>query len=140
MSYYRASLAAAYLGNLTTARRLVCCSLALGEDAPSALHLFHLLSGDVNGSAETSSATESRTKAEVFSRLRILVEGRKYRKALRVGLPDTSASHTIRGLLYALRGRRRAAQDAFALALSMDAGNDTARRALVSLRKKRRFI
>ena len=70
-----------------------------------------------------------------ISVLRELTAKRKYRKALKVELPQTSKAYTIRGLLYALLGRRSAAQNAFSLALAMDLNNDLARRALIALKR-----
>ena len=118
MSYYRAALAAAKNGDLTAASRLVQCSIALGEDAPSAERLRDLLhSNTIIGE-------------DALVKLRELAGRRKYAKSLRVRLPDTSKAHTIRGLLFARIGRRRAARREFALALALDAGNELARRAL----------
>jgi Flp pilus assembly protein TadD len=61
---------------------------------------------------------------------------RRYRKALRVRLPKTSRSHTIRGLLYAQTGRFRRARGEFALALTLDTGNDLAKRAILNCGKR----
>ena len=121
MSYYRAALAAAKNGDLTAASRLVCCSIAIGEDAPSAEHLYKLLQ------------SQNAIGSEALGRLRELVCYRKYAKALRVRLPDTAKAHTIRGLLFARIGRHNAARKEFALALKIDAGNEIAVRGLHSI-------
>ena len=118
MSYYRAALAAAQKGDKTAALRFVQCSIASKEDAPSALRLFHILR--VGTSVDLDS----------LKSLRRLTENSKFKKALKVKLPYTSKSRTIRGLLYAQLGRRLDARREFALALAMDTGNDLARRAL----------
>ena len=118
LSFYRAALAAACQGDLTTASRLVRCSVAFGEDAPSAAYLYELLQG------------ADRIGADTLGRLRALFANRKYVKALFVRLPDTAKAHTIRGLLFARLGFRRAARYQFALALSMDTGNDLAKAAI----------
>ena len=119
--YYRAALAAAKNGDLTAASRFVCCSIATAEKAPSAKLLYFLI--------QKENAVGEKSLAE----LRELVRSRKYAKALRVPLPDTSKAHTIRGLLYARIGRRGAAAKEFSLALEHDAGNDIARRGLRSV-------
>jgi Tfp pilus assembly protein PilF len=119
MSYYRAALAAAYYGNKSKSARLVQCSLLLDEDAPSATDLLKLLSQQNN------------IEAEALERLRMLIGAGWYKKALKVKLPQTSKSHTIRGLLYAQVGRYRSAKGEFTLALSLDTGNELAKRALL---------
>jgi len=132
MSYYRAALAAANKGEMETASRLVQCSLALKEDAPSAMRLFTLLKDSAGADLGEGAG------AGALTILRGLIEGGKYKKALKVKLPPTSKSHTIHGLLYALLGRRRAALESFTQALSMDTGNVVAKDALIYLRKGRR--
>jgi len=125
MSFYRAALAAANAGNLTTAARLVQLSMALGEDAPGAMRLGELL--QLKSKAfETTDALEQ---------MRKLAEGRQYKKALKIQFTDTSKAHTMRGLLHALLGRRRAARKEFTKALTLDTGNDVAWRALQACRK-----
>jgi len=119
MSYYRAALATAKTGNLTEATRLVQLSITLGEEAPSATQLWGLLQLSSNP-FERAGDLES---------LRELVEGGQYRKALKMRFSKTSKAHTIRGLLYALRGRRRAARKEFTIALTLDRGNEVAWRA-----------
>ena len=119
MSYYRAALAAARAGKLATATRLVQCSLILREDAPSAARLYELLMGNAAVGDKT------------LVRLRTLVKKCKYKKALRVRLPNTTKAHTIRGLLFAELGLRFAAREEFALALALDTENNLARRALL---------
>ena len=119
--YYRAALAAAKNGDLTAASRLVCCSIATGEKAPSAKLLYFLLQ------------KENAVGAKSLAELRELVHDRKYAKALRVSLPNTAKAHTIRGLLFARIGRRGAAAKEFSLALALDAGNDIAKRGLQSI-------
>jgi tetratricopeptide (TPR) repeat protein len=104
MSYYRAALAAANMGDLTNAAHLTQCSLALGEDTPSAAYLLELINHQDMIDA----------------------------KALKVKLPQTSKAHTIRGLLYAKIGRARRAREEFALALTLDTGNELAKRALAT--------
>ena len=127
MSYYRAALAAACKGDLTAAARLAECSVVIGEEAPSAPRLLELLlsKAAVDAGAEA--------KAGAMDKLRELTENRKYRKALRLHLPNTTKSYTIRGLLYAQSGRPSAARESFALALALDSGNDTALGALSAL-------
>ena len=121
LSYYRAALSAAKMGDLTAASRLVQCSIAFGENAPSAERLHRLL--QIN----------HRIRKKKLEKLRKLVARGKCARALRVRLPDTAKAHTIRGLLYARIGRRRAALDEFALALALDAGNELAKRAILAL-------
>ena len=121
MSYYRAALAAARKGDMTAATMLVQCSIATGEDAPSAMQLRALI---------RRKTAVGEDKLEI---LRGLVRKRKYGKALKVRLPNTAKAHTIRGLLFARLGRRRAARREFALALALDTGNTLARRALLYL-------
>ena len=121
MSYYRAALAAARAGDLSAAAQLVRCSLVLKEDAPYAMRLYGLLRSNAD------------IGEKALSRLRTLVARSKYKRALRVRLPNTSKAHTIQGLLYAELGLRFAAREEFALALALDTGNDLARRALLVL-------
>ena len=121
MSYYRAALAAAKNGDLTAASRLVRCSIAIGEDAPSAARLYELLQ------------SRNAIGAEALSKLRLHVRNRKHAKALRVRLPDTAKAHAIRGLLFARIGRHGAARKEFSLALEIDAGNEIAMRGLQSI-------
>ena len=119
MSYYRAALSAARTGKLTTAARLAQCSLMFNEDAPYAVRLYQLL------------RRNSEVEPVIRRNLRTLVEKCKYKKALRVRLPNTSKAHTIRGLLFAELGIYFAAREEFALALALDTENDLARRALL---------
>ena len=150
MSYYRAALAAAHQGDLSTALRLVRCSLVFEEDAPSAERFFALLNGCAGlvdgkpgtpppagcaGESSGSGSTEGTTPGsdDAFGVLRGLAESGRYREALKVRLPHTSKSHTIRGFLYALTGLRRDAISEFALALAMDTGNDAARRGIINV-------
>jgi len=126
--YYRAALSAANAGNLTAALRLAQISIALGEAAPSAPHLLELLRR-YRFAAFESDATQKR--------LRKLIQGRRYKKAAKIKLTDTSKGHTIKGMLYALLDRNRAARNEFAAALALDSGNDTALRALEALRAPR---
>jgi tetratricopeptide (TPR) repeat protein len=129
MSFYRAALAAAYTGNLSGAARLAQCSLLLKEGAPSAGCLLELLN------------QHGMIDMETLSRLRTLTDARRYKKALKVKLPKTSKAHTIRGLLYAQIGRYRNAREEFALALTLDRGNDLARQAqLHCFENKRGFL
>ena len=121
MSYYRAALSAARSGKLAAAARLAQCSLIIKEDASSAMHLCDLL--------RRNAAIETKT----LNRLRALAEKHKYKKALRVRMPDNSKAHTIRGLLCAMLGWRFSARGEFALALAQNSENDLARRALLSL-------
>ena len=51
MSYYRAALAAARSGDLTSAERLVRASLASGENAPNAPRLQELLRRELEARA-----------------------------------------------------------------------------------------
>lgn len=118
MSYYRAALAAACAGNLSGAARLVQCSILLGEDAPPAVRLLELLN------QQDVIDTDDR------NRLLTLTDARRYKKALKVKLPDTSKAHTIRGLLYAQIGRHRNAKKEFTQALTLDSGNDLAKQAM----------
>ena len=124
MSYYRAALAAARVGDLTAAARLVKCSLLFCENAPSAIRLSQLL--------ESRAAIDSRAMND----LRSLVDAREYKKALKVKLPRSTKGHTIRGLIMAKLGRRRAARREFALALALDTGNNLARRLLLMLSRR----
>jgi hypothetical protein len=129
MSYYRAALAAAHSGNLTEALRLVKCSIATGENAPMADRLHRLL----------RIKTEIPVKAG--KRLRELAVKKRYRKALRLQLPDAVNAHVARGLICCALGWRLAAQRELNLALLADSGNDLARRALAyagGLGKRRR--
>ena len=71
-----------------------------------------------------------------LDKLRKLVARRKYARALRIRLPNTAKAHTIRGLLYARIGRRRAARDEFARALALDSSNALAKRAILALDEK----
>lgn len=119
MSYYRSALAAACTGDLTNAARLIRCSIALDEGAPSAARLFNLLE------------RQFQIDAEALEHLRTLTGARMYKKALKVKLAQTSRAHTIRGLLYAQIGRRRKAREEFIQALSLDKGNDLAMQALL---------
>lgn len=129
MNYYRAALAAAYTGDLSNAARLLRCSLELNEDAPRAMQLFELLQ------------QQNYIDADMLDRLRTLTDARRYKKALKIKLPQTSKAHTIRGLLYAQIGRYRNARDEFALALMLDKGNDLAKQALLHCDgKKWRFL
>ena len=121
MSYYRAALAAARTGKLTAAVHYVQCSLTIKEDAPSAAFLYELLRANADINTKT------------LSKLRTHVAKSKYKRALRVRLPNTTKAHTIRGLLYAELGLRFAAREEFALALALDTENDLARRALLTL-------
>ena len=123
--YYRAALAAAGAGDMTKAARLSAASAAFGEEAPSAQALRELL-------RQKSDPPEA---AEPAARLRELVQSRQYKKALKIRLPGTSKCHAMRGLLYALLNRCRAARREFAAALVLDSGNETARRALLACRK-----
>ena len=134
MSYYRAALAAANKGDMETALRLAQCSIALKEDAPSAVRLLTLL----QDSAGAGAGLGEGACVGALTILRGLIEGGKYKKALKVKLPPTSKSHTIHGLLYALLGRRRAALDSFTQALVMDTGNIVAKDTLIYLRKGKR--
>ena len=118
MSYYRVALAFAHCGNLTAAARLAQCSLALNEGAPNALRLLELI--------QKYSSIDSKTRAA----LRELTESHKYSKALKLPLNGSPNALTARGLLYAQIGRKGAAREQFTLALAMDSGNKTARRAL----------
>ena len=117
MSYYRAALAAARSGDLTNSARLAQYSLSLNEEA------------DANGLLELLRQQNS-IDAETLDRLRILITARRYRKALKIKLPQTSKVHTIRGLLYAQMGRHRKARTEFAQAIVLDTGNDLAKLAL----------
>lgn len=129
MNYYRAALAAAYTGDLSNAARLLRCSLALNEDAPRAMQLFKLLQ------------QQNYIDTDMLDRLRTLTDARRYKKALKIKLPQTSKAHTIRGLLYAQIGRYRNARDEFALALMLDKGNDLAKQAILHCDgKKWRFL
>ena len=123
--YYRSALAAARAGDLTSAARLVAASTAFREDASSAPALRELL-------RQKSDPPEA---GDALNRLREPVTSRQYKKALKIRLPETSRCHTVKGLLYALLGRRRAARREFAAALDLDAGNATASRALQACRK-----
>ena len=123
MSFYRAALSAASAGDLSAAARYANCSIALGEDAPSAQRLVKLL-------RKRMEITKKKQR-----RLRKLVDSNKYKKALKVKLPNTAKAHTIRALLYAKLKRRRLAQEEFALALAQDIGNDVARQALIAMNK-----
>ena len=118
MSYYRSALASAVTANMTEATRLVQCSLAINEAAPSAARLLELL--------------RSRTEidAETLCTLRELVAKKEHKKALKACKANTSKAHTARGLLYALLGRKRLARKEFTLSLVMDTGNEIARQAL----------
>ena len=118
MSYYRAALAAACTGDLSGAARLARCSLLLREDAPSAVCLLELLK------------RHDMIDAEALNRLRTLTDAGRYKKALKVKLPRTSKAYTIRGLLYARAGRYRNAREEFALALTLDTGNELAKQAM----------
>ena len=124
MSFYRAALAAAAMGDISAALRLVQCSIECGEDAPSAPYLLELLSGvDV-------------FDEDVLIKLRALVDCHEYSKALKLRLPKTASAHVIRGLLLARIGRRRAARSEFARALALDTGNELAKRAIWALTRK----
>ena len=118
MYYYRAALASAYAGNLTSASRLVKCSIMLKEDVPSAAYLLDLLNQN------------ARIETDVMDRLRVLVNASQYKKALKIKLPQTSKAYTIRGLLYAQMGVYRKAANEFAMAITLDKGNDLAGQAL----------
>jgi len=128
MSYYRAALAAANSGDYSAAARFVRCSLALGEDAPSAARLLNLLQQNERRDGH----------ANLLGRLRTPVDAGKYKKALRIRLPSTTETHTIRGLLYAIIGRRRAAREEFAVALTLDSGNHLAKQALTACREEKK--
>ena len=121
MSYYRAALAAARIGKLTTAARFIQRSLALKEPAPSAARLYELLQRNAE------------IDVVAVRKLRAHVKKCKYKKALRVRMPDNTKAHTIRGLLYAELGIYFAAREEFALALALDTENDLARRALLNI-------
>ena len=123
MSFYRAALAAANSGDLTAAARLARVSLAIGEGEPNAAQLLNLL----DHRAGTAIASKGG-----WDRVRAMVAGRRYRRALLVRLPRTAASYNIRGLLYAMVGCRRAARKQFALALALDTGNALARQAIAA--------
>ena len=125
MSYYRAALAAAHKGDKTLAARLVNCSIVFQEDAPNASRLRELLLRNADIAADTK------------EELRQLIGSRKFSQALKVRLPKTAKAYTIRGLLYAQIGRKRPARMEFAKALSLDAGNSIAIRALRSLQAHR---
>jgi len=124
LSYYRAALASAAAGDLTGAARLVNCSVLLGEDAPSNIYLSELLK------------RQNRIDSDSLNRLRTLSDARRYRRALRVNLPQSSRAHTIRGLLYAQTGRLRKARKEFTLALTLDTGNGLAKQALPYCKKR----
>jgi len=123
--YYRAALAAAKAGDYTAALRLARISAALGEEAPSAPRLLELLQ-------KNEAAFET---ADAQNRMRELAKSRRYRKALKVPLTGAPKSHTIKGMLYALLGRNRAARSEFAAALALNPGDETALRALRACRK-----
>ena len=118
MGYYRAALAAASTGDMTSAARLARCSIALGEAAPSAVRLLELL------------RQRDTIDIKALDRLRALTGGHKYKKALKLKLPRSSRAHAIRGLLYAKIGRYRKSRDEFALALALDNGNALAKQVL----------
>ena len=121
MSYYRAALAAAAKNDLTMAIGFVRCSIAFGEDAPSAEHLLDILHGRVF------------INTEERNRLNGLLSNNKFRKAAREKLADTVEAHLIRGLLYAHLKRHRLAMEEVSRALAMDVGNELARRTLEAL-------
>jgi len=121
LSYYRAALASARMGDFTAAARLVQCSLVFKEDAPYTRRFLELLRGNAD------------IDASILSRLLTLTEKQKYKKALKIRLPVNTKAHTIRGLLYAELGNFPAARQQFALALALDTGNTLARNALLIL-------
>ena len=143
MSYYRAALAAANSGDLTGAFRLANIAIALEiSPSPAAIKLQELLKRQIApacGAAATEPwamllrgrRNEPTSALGTDARLAELIKGRRYKEALKTHLPESSKARTIRGLLYAASGKRRRACAEFIKALSLDSGNDTARRALI---------
>ena len=125
MKYYRAALAAASMGSHAEATRLVQCSIVLQENAANAPRLLELLQN------------QNKIEPASLSQLKKLTASGQYKKALKIELPKTSKTHTIRGLLLAtLRDYPRAKVE-FALALALDSGNNLAKQALLHCSKKR---
>ena len=121
MSFYRAALASARRGDLSSADRFVRCSLQLGEDAPHAQELHQLLQSRIGMDAGD------------IDKIAGFVAKKRLRKALKVKPLNSVKAHYVRGLIYAVSGRRRMARREFAVALTMDTGNELAREALVYL-------
>ena len=124
MSYYRAALASAYLGNLTSAVRLVQCSILVKENAPSAVYFLKLL--------KSQDEIDTKTTRQLLA----LIKQRNYKKALKVNLPQTSKAYTIRGLLYAQMGRRKNATQALSMALTLNTGNKLAKQTLKAVLRR----
>jgi hypothetical protein len=101
MSYYRASLSEAKNGNLRRAYDLAQCSLFLHENTAKASQLIEILSVQIIH------------ERDAFFALRAAVDNKKFRDALKIKLPDTGKSHTIRGMLYRKTGRYIKAHKAF---------------------------
>ena len=121
MSYYRAALAAAANSNITKAKCLVECSLAINEDAPSAARLLELLRSRTDIDPQTLTGLREHTT------------NKEYRKALKLCKATSSKAYVARGLLYALLGRKRLARKEFIQSMIIDSGNEIARQALLYL-------
>lgn len=128
MRYYRAALAAAAQGDISSAVYFVRCSMLLNEDAPNAARLLNLLE------------QQNTIEAETLNRLRVLINARKYRKALKIELPKTSKAHTVRGLLFAQLKQYRSAKEELTAALLLNSGNNIAKQALIHCSQKRRRL
>ena len=124
MSYYRAALAAAATGNKTAAIHLVQYSIAINEDAPSAMRLLELLQSQTEIDAN---------ERKMLSELAGKKEHKKALKTLKALKINTSKAHVAQGLLLALIGRKRAACKELYRALELDTGNEIARQALGTL-------
>jgi len=126
MSYYRAALAAADAGCLFEATRLVQYSILMRENAVNAPRLLELLQN------------QNKIDPNTLNRLRELVNAGQYKKALKIELPKTSKAYTIRGLLLAKIKDYRRAKEEFAIAIALDCGNHSAKKALLCCNEKNR--
>ena len=128
MSFYRAALASARTGDLSGAARLARCALSLEQEAPRAARLLELL------------RRQNHIDPDTLERLRTLSGSGKYKKALKIRLPQNAKAHTIRGLLYARAGRFDKAREEFVSAITLDAGNLLAKQALRQCQERKRGV